>query len=156
MRAVFFEVCQRLMVVSYCMPGSPHCQVASEIFFSRSLAGYVSILAIDDGAGGEVGVAHHGDHEVVGDADAVVGVLEEDGAVGVGVGMRSVVALGYEGVGLGFFFLLHSMKSTMSGWSMFRMTILAARRVLPPDLMTPAKASKPFMKLSGPWLCLRR
>ena len=30
------------------------------------------------------------------------------------------------------------------------MTILAARRVLPPDLMTPAKASKPRMKLSGP------
>src|SRR6185369_10071760 len=45
---------------------------------------------------------------------------------------------------------LHSMKSTMSGWSMLRMTILAARRVLPPDLMTPANASKPFMKLSGP------
>ena len=42
------------------------------------------------------------------------------------------------------------MNSTMSGWSMSRMTILAARRVLPPDLMTPAKASKPFMKLSGP------
>src|SRR5215470_18687535 len=33
---------------------------------------------------------------------------------------------------------------------MFRMTIFAARRVLPPDLMTPAKASKPFMKLRGP------
>src|SRR5216684_4205213 len=47
-------------------------------------------------------------------------------------------------------FDLHSMKSTMSGWSMLRMTILAARRVLPPDLMTPAKASKPFMKLRGP------
>src|SRR6516162_509826 len=47
-------------------------------------------------------------------------------------------------------FCLHSMKSTMSGWSMLRMTIFAARRVLPPDLMTPAKASKPFMKLSGP------
>src|SRR6202166_1637361 len=45
---------------------------------------------------------------------------------------------------------LHSMKSTMSGWSTLRMTILAARRVLPPDLITPAKASKPFMKLSGP------
>src|SRR6266516_1448030 len=42
------------------------------------------------------------------------------------------------------------MNSSMSGWSMLRMTILAARRVLPPDLMTPAKASKPFMKLSGP------
>src|ERR1700679_1586619 len=33
---------------------------------------------------------------------------------------------------------------------MFRMTILAARRVLPPDLITPAKASNPFIKLSGP------
>src|ERR1700685_1425738 len=42
------------------------------------------------------------------------------------------------------------MKSRMSGWSRFRMTILAARRVLPPDLITPAKASKPRMKLSGP------
>src|SRR5512135_1369253 len=42
------------------------------------------------------------------------------------------------------------MNSTMSGWSMFRMTILAARRVLPPLLMTPAKASTPFMKLTGP------
>ena len=33
---------------------------------------------------------------------------------------------------------------------MSSMTILAARRVLPPDLMTPAKASKPRMKLTGP------
>src|SRR5690348_5087828 len=38
MRAVFFEVCQRLMVVSYCMPGSPQCQVESEIFSIRSRA----------------------------------------------------------------------------------------------------------------------
>src|SRR5579864_2867204 len=38
----------------------------------------------------------------------------------------------------------------MSGWSTLRMTILAARRVLPPLLMTPAKASNPFMKLRGP------
>src|SRR5260221_1243959 len=30
------------------------------------------------------------------------------------------------------------------------MTIFAARRVLPPLLMMPAKASKPFMKLTGP------
>src|SRR5450755_3018838 len=47
-------------------------------------------------------------------------------------------------------FTLHSMKSSMSGWSMLRTTILAARRVLPPDLMTPAKASKPRMKERGP------
>src|SRR6201996_9267176 len=45
---------------------------------------------------------------------------------------------------------LHSMKSSISGWSTLRMTILAARRVFPPDLITPAKASKPRIKLSGP------
>ena len=33
---------------------------------------------------------------------------------------------------------------------MSRITIFAARRVLPPDLITPAKASKPRMKLTGP------
>src|SRR5713101_5060460 len=42
------------------------------------------------------------------------------------------------------------MKSTISGWSAFRITIFAARRVLPPLLITPANASKPFMKLTGP------
>ena len=42
------------------------------------------------------------------------------------------------------------MNSSMSGWSAFRMTILAARRVLPPLLITPAKASYPRMKDTGP------
>src|SRR3954469_16101884 len=37
-RAVFFDVCQRLMVESYCMPGSPHWCVASAICRSISLA----------------------------------------------------------------------------------------------------------------------
>ena len=45
---------------------------------------------------------------------------------------------------------LHQMKSSMSGWSALRMTILAARRVLPPLLMVPADASAPRMKLTGP------
>src|SRR5258708_5275750 len=40
MRPVFLLVCQRLMVVSYCMPGSPHCQVASAIECMRSRALY--------------------------------------------------------------------------------------------------------------------
>src|SRR6266702_2718157 len=43
-----------------------------------------------------------------------------------------------------------STNSSMSGWSASRLTILAARQVLPPLLMTPAKASKPRMKLTGP------
>ena len=54
----------------------------------------------------EFGVADDGVHEIVGDADGVVGVLEEDGAVGVGVGRRAVVAGFDQGVGLGFFLLL--------------------------------------------------
>src|SRR5215472_15495058 len=38
MRAVLLQVCQRLTVVSYCIPGSPQCQVESEIFIIRSRA----------------------------------------------------------------------------------------------------------------------
>src|ERR1019366_4385604 len=45
---------------------------------------------------------------------------------------------------------LHLMKSTMSGWSALSTTILAARRVLPPDLMTPPLAWGPFMNDNGP------
>src|SRR5438477_9979895 len=47
-------------------------------------------------------------------------------------------------------FTLQFTNSTMSGCSALRMTILAARRVLPPDLITPANASKPFMNDTGP------
>src|SRR3954454_4495783 len=45
---------------------------------------------------------------------------------------------------------LVSTNSSMSGWSMSRTTILAARRVAPPDLIVPAEASAPRMKLTGP------
>ena len=38
----------------------------------------------------------------------------------------------------------------MSGWSTSSTTIFAARRVLPPDLIVPAQASAPRMKLTGP------
>src|ERR671916_864912 len=45
---------------------------------------------------------------------------------------------------------LVSMNSSMSGWSMSRTTIFAARRVAPPDLMVPALASAPRMNETGP------
>jgi len=100
MRAVFFDVCQRLTVVSYCMPGLRNAR-----WLRRSLEqvfGFVSVdhSSIDDGAGGEIGIARDGYHEVVGYAHGVIGVLKEDGAIGVGIGMRSVVALGHERVAL--------------------------------------------------------
>src|SRR5215469_14357483 len=43
-----------------------------------------------------------------------------------------------------------SMNSATSGWSTSRTTILAARRVAPPDLMVPAEASAPRMNETGP------
>src|SRR5262249_57142586 len=42
MRPLFGHVCQALIVVSNCMPGSPHWCVASAIIRSRSCAWYVS------------------------------------------------------------------------------------------------------------------
>src|SRR3989338_9360751 len=42
------------------------------------------------------------------------------------------------------------MNSAMSGWSALSITIFAARLVFPPDLITPAKASKPLMNDTGP------
>src|SRR5438552_9542131 len=45
---------------------------------------------------------------------------------------------------------LHQMNSRMSGWSTSSTTILAARRVPPPDLIEPAQASAPRMNDTGP------
>src|SRR5271154_267121 len=42
------------------------------------------------------------------------------------------------------------MNFSISGWSTLSTTILAARRVLPPDLITPAEASAAFMNDNGP------
>src|SRR4051812_31181147 len=47
-------------------------------------------------------------------------------------------------------FTFVSTNSTMSGWSTSSTTILAARRVAPPDLMVPAEASAPRMNETGP------
>src|SRR5438132_3244783 len=45
---------------------------------------------------------------------------------------------------------LHQMNSWMSGWSTLSTTILAARRVPPPDLIEPAHESAPRMNDTGP------
>src|SRR3990172_8648406 len=42
------------------------------------------------------------------------------------------------------------MNSRTSGWSEWRTTIFAARRVVPPDLIEPATESAPRMKDTGP------
>src|SRR3954469_2869950 len=74
--------------------------------FEEQVFGFESLHgpAIANGAGGEVGVAQDGIHEVVSDAYGVIGVLKENGAVGVGVGRRTVVSCFNQGVCLGLFF----------------------------------------------------
>src|SRR5207247_2362419 len=67
-------------------------------------------LPIVDVLGPPILVLDHGAHEVVGDAHGVVGVLEEDGAVGRAVN-RAVVALFDEHMG---FVLAKSMMEPMS------------------------------------------
>src|SRR3989338_2457826 len=47
-------------------------------------------------------------------------------------------------------FHLETMKVFISGWLAFKITILAARRVLPPERIVPAIASAPFIKDTGP------
>ena len=42
------------------------------------------------------------------------------------------------------------MNSSISGWSALTMTILAARRVVPPDLIDPAARSPTLRKLISP------
>src|SRR5579871_4653849 len=43
-----------------------------------------------------------------------------------------------------------SMNASISGWSILTMTILAARRVVPPDLIAPAARSPMRKKLISP------
>src|SRR4029078_12139913 len=60
--------------------------------------------SVANGAGGEAVIAQDGIHEVIGDADGVVGVLKEDGRRGIEIGRRAVVSRSDERVRLGFFF----------------------------------------------------
>ena len=74
----------------------------------HDVAGLVVLdrLVVLYGVGGEVAVGLVGVHELVADADGVVGVLEEDRGVGLGVGTRAVVAGLDQREGLGFFLRL--------------------------------------------------
>ena len=88
-------------------------------------------------------------HELVGDADRVVGVLVLDRLEAVAVD-RHVEARARSASALSSSLALHQMNSRMSGWSTSSTTILAARRVLPPDLIVPAHESAPRMNETGP------
>src|SRR5215208_6451979 len=151
MRPEFGDVCHWLIVVSYWTPGSAQRQAASAISRMSSRAG------IGSPTGSPVAREIRCQSSSFSTACMNSSVTRTellafwywiDWKPSPSIDMsnpasRSAAALSSS-------LALHQMKSRMSGWSTSSTTILAARRVLPPDLIVPAHASAPRMKLTGP------
>src|SRR5689334_10922301 len=150
MRPEFGDVCHWLIVVSYCTPGSAQRQAASAISRMSSRAGSVSV-------GSPVTRAVSCQSSPFSTACMNSSVrrtellafwywIEWKPSPSIDMSnpaSRSAAALSSS-------LALHQMNSRMSGWSTSSTTILAARRVLPPDLIVPAHESAPRMNETGP------
>ena len=144
------QVCQRLIVVSYWTPGSAQRQAASAIWFIRSRASRAFT-----GSPVTRAVRCHSSPASTASMNSSVTRtellafwywIEVKPSPSIDMSKpasRSAPAFSSS-------FALHQTKCSMSGWSTSRTTIFAARRVLPPDLIVPAQASAPRMKLTGP------
>src|SRR6516162_2233343 len=150
MRPVLGAVCQRLIVVSYCRPGSAHSQAEWAIWRNRSRAGTwrmtePSVRAVrfqsrpSSTASMKASVTRT---ELLAFWYWVEWLSAPSRSMSKPASRRTRA--------LRSSMALHQMKSSTSGWSESRMTILAALRVLPPDFIVPADASAPRMKLTGP------
>ncbi len=144
------EVCQWLMVSSYWMPGSAQAQAASAILRKRPLASTSSMTSP---------VIRPRSPNFVPDSTAVMNssftrtellafwywtdVMSSPPRSMSKPASRSARTFSSS-------LTLVSMNASTSGWSTSRTTILAARRVAPPDLIVPADASAPRMKETGP------
>src|SRR5687767_7954393 len=149
-RPEFGDVCHWLIVVSYCTPGSAQRHAASAISRISSRAGSVSV-----GCPVARAIRLHSWSFSTACMNSSVSRTELfafwywiDWKPSPSIDMsnpasRSAAALSSS-------LALHQMKSRMSGWSTSSTTIFAALRVLPPDLIVPAHASAPRMKLTGP------
>src|SRR3954469_24455565 len=151
MRPEFGHVCHSLMMVSYCTPGSAQRQAASPILRIRSRARIGSPIGLPVA---RAIVRHSASASTACMNSSVTRTellafwywmdLKPSPSMDMSKpALRSASALSSS-------LALHSMNSTMSGWSTSSTTILAARRVLPPDLMVPAQESAPRMKDTGP------
>src|SRR6202012_1378603 len=143
-------VCQRLIVVSYWMPGSAQRQAASEIWFIRSRAGRVLVIEPSLRAvrfqSSPAATASMNSSVTRTELLAFWYWIEVKPSPSIDMSKpasRSASAFSSS-------LALHQMNSSMSGWSTSRTTIFAARRVLPPDLIVPADAAAPRLKETGP------
>src|SRR5918992_158814 len=150
MRPEFGLVCQALIVVSYWTPGSAQRHAASAACFRRSRAGRLFTTVPSVRA-----VRFHSSPAAAASMKASVTRIELF-AFWYWIEAQSgeLSDMSYPAASRTRAFssscALHQMNSSTSGWSTSRTTILAARRVLPPDLIVPAEASAPRMKLTGP------
>src|SRR6059058_2255250 len=150
MRPVSGLVCQSLMVSSYWMPGSAHSHAACAILRNSFVASTVSRTRPSDRA--------RRPNSVPSSTARMNSSLTRTELLAFWywtlVMSRPPRSMSYPASRsariLSSSRALVSMNSSMSGWSMSRTTIFAARRVAPPDLMVPAEASAPRMKLTGP------
>ncbi len=149
-RPVSGLVCQSLMVSSYCSPGSAHSHAAFAILVNSSRASTVSmtswVLRARSPNSVPSSTARMNSSLTRTELLAFWYCTEVMSAPPRSMSKpasRSARILSSSRA-------LVSTNSTMSGWSTSRTTILAARRVAPPDLMVPADASAPRMKETGP------
>ena len=150
MRPEFGDVCHWLIVVSYWTPGSAQRQAASEISRISSRAGTVSVgspvVREVSCQSSSFSTACMNSSVTRTELLAFWYWIEWKPSPSIDMSnpaSRSAAALSSS-------LALHQMKSRMSGWSTSSTTILAARRVLPPDLIVPAHESAPRMNETGP------
>src|SRR6201996_5765958 len=143
-------VCQSLIVSSYWMPGSAHSQAALAMIRNRSRAWMVSMTSPFSRArrpnSPSLSTARMNSSETRTELLAFwywTDTMSRPPRSMSKPASRSARILSSSRA-------LVSMNSSMSGWSTSSTTILAARRVAPPDLMVPADASAPRMNDTGP------
>src|ERR671910_1816344 len=149
-RPVSGFVCQSLIVSSYWMPGSAHSQAAWAILRNRLFASTVSMTSPVSRArrlnGSPFSTARMNSSETRTELLAFWYCTDT-----MSLPPRSMSNPASRNARiLSSSRALVSMNSSTSGWSTSSTTILAARRVAPPDLMVPADASAPRMKETGP------
>src|SRR6476659_7158569 len=149
-RPVSGVVCQSLMVSSYCRPGSAQAHAACEILSNSSRASTVSITELSSRARSPnspfSSTARMNSSvtrtELLAFWYCTEVMSRPPRSMSKPASRRARILFSSRA--------LVSTNSSMSGWSTSRTTILAARRVAPPDLIVPADASAPRMKDTGP------
>src|SRR6478735_4019083 len=150
MRPVSGLVCHSLIVSSYCRPGSAHSHAAVLILRNRSRASTVSMTSPvpRERRPNSVPSSTARMNSSLTRTELLAFWYWTDVMSAPPRSMSNPASRRARILSSSLAFVI--TNSSMSGWSTSRTTILAARRVAPPDLMVPADASAPRMKETGP------